>query len=95
MALIRTFFAGLLDWAGIARTLTVSDPLVKARLHRGPDGKVLYILNPTRQERPVVVELAEPVRTGKDAWENNAVRVEGRKVSVMIGDRDVAVLRLQ
>ncbi len=91
----RTFFAGLLDWAGITRTLTVSDPLVKARLHRGPDGKVLYILNPTRQERPVVVELGEAIRTAKDAWDTKPVRVEGRKLSATIGDRDVAIVRLQ
>ncbi len=47
------FFAGLLDWAGIARTLTVSDPLVKARLHRGASGSILYVVNPTREERPL------------------------------------------
>ncbi|MFN7939693.1 MAG: alpha-amylase family protein [Bryobacteraceae bacterium] len=91
----RTFFAGLLDWAGISRTLTVSDPLVKVRLHRGADGRVLYILNPTRQERPVVVELGESIGTASDAWENKTVKVQGRKLSATIGDRDVAVVRLR
>ncbi len=67
----RAFFAGLLDWAGIARTLTVSDPLVKARLHRGAGGTILYVINPTREDRPVTLELPEAVRSAKDVWQED------------------------
>jgi beta-galactosidase len=89
----RTFFAGLLDWAGIARNLTVSDPLVKVRLHRGV-GSVLYVINPTRQERVVAVELREDIRAAKDLWQDKPVKLDGRRVSLSLADRDVAVLRL-
>jgi beta-galactosidase len=89
----RTFFAGLLDWAGIPRTLTVSDPLVKARLHRGAGSAVLYVINPTRQERPVVIELSDTIRGAKDVWENKPLRIDGRRLSVTIADRDAAVVQ--
>jgi len=91
----RTFFAGLLDWAGISRTLSVSDPLVKARVHRGGGGAVLYVLNPTRQERPVVIEMKDTVRAAKDVWDGKTIRVDGRRLSLMVGDRDVAVVRVE
>lgn len=90
----KTFFAELLDWAGITRTLSVSDPLVKARLHRGGSSAVLYVLNPTRQERPVVIELHDAIRSAKDVWEDRPVRIDGRRLSLSVGDRDVAVIRL-
>ncbi|MFN7918930.1 MAG: alpha-amylase family protein [Bryobacteraceae bacterium] len=91
----RTYFAGLLDWAGVQRTLTVSDPLVKVRLHRGGDGAVLYVVNPTRQEKPAVVELRDTLQSPKDVWGNQPVRVDGRRLMVSVGDRDVAVIRAQ
>jgi beta-galactosidase len=90
----RAFFAGLLDWAGIARTLTVSEPLIKARLHRGAGGTILYVINPTREELPVTVELPEAVRSAQDAWQETAVRIDGRRLTLRVGDRNVAVLRL-
>jgi beta-galactosidase len=90
----RTFFAGLLDWAGIPRTLTVSDPLIKARLHRGAGSAVLYVINPTRQERPVVIELSDAIRGAKDVWENKQMRVDGRRLLLTVGDRDVAVVQI-
>ena len=90
----RAFFAGLLDWAGIARTLTVSDPLIKARLHRGAGGTILYVINPTREELPITVELPEAVRSAKDAWQETAVRIDGRRLTLSVGVRNVAVLRL-
>ena len=72
----------------------MSDPLIKARLHRGAGGTVLYVINPTREERPVTVELPEAVRSAQDAWEETPVRVDGRRLTLSVGDRNVAVLRL-
>jgi beta-galactosidase len=90
----RSFFADLLGWAGIARTLAVSDPLIKARLHRGTGGTVLYVINPTREERSVTVELQEAIRSARDVWQSTAVRIDGRRLTLSVGDRNVAVLRL-
>jgi beta-galactosidase len=91
----RAFFSGLLDWAGIARTVTVSDSLIQARLHRGAGGTILYAINPTREERLVTVEVAEGVRSAKDVWQDTPVRVEGRRLTFRVGDRDAVVLRVE
>lgn len=90
----RAFFAGLLEWAGIARTLTVTDPLVQARLHRGPGGTVLYVVNPTRDARPVTVELPAPAASAKDVWRDTPIRLDGRRLSLTLSERDSAVIRL-
>jgi beta-galactosidase len=91
----RAFFAGLLDWAGLRQSITVSDPLLKARLHKGGGGPVLYVTNPTREVRPVTVELSEPFRAAKDVWQQKPVVVEGRRIRLTVEDRGAAVLRLQ
>src|SRR5262249_47629117 len=51
----KTFFAGLLEWAGVGQIARVSDPMLKARLHSGPGGDYLYLVNPTRQMRTATV----------------------------------------
>jgi beta-galactosidase len=91
----RAFFAGLLEWAGLRQSVRTSDPQVQARLHTGAGGTVLYVVNPTRQERPVTVNLAEAFRAGKDVWQQRPVRVDGQRVHVTVGDRDAAVIRLE
>lgn len=90
----REFFAGLLDWAGVVRTLTVSEPLIKARLHRGAGGAVLYLINPTRKQLPVTVGLPETFRSAKDVWQDAPVRIDLRRLTLNVGGRDAAVLRL-
>lgn len=90
----RSFFAGLLEWAGLAHTLTVSDPHVQARLHRGPNGSVLYVINPTRDPRPVTIGLSSPTASAKDVWQNTSVRLDGRRLSLTLTDRNTAVIRL-
>lgn len=91
----RAFFAGLLDWAGLRPQVTVSDPLVKARLHKGAGGTVLYVVNPTREDRPVVVTVSEAFRGGRDLWGEKAVRVDGQRVQVTVEERNAAVIRLE
>ncbi|MEO8658208.1 MAG: alpha-amylase family protein [Bryobacteraceae bacterium] len=93
-AAARAFFAGLLEWAAIPRLLTVSDPLIKARLHRGSGGTVLYVVNPSREERSVTVELPEAFQSAKDVWQATPVRVAGKQLTLNIGDRNIAVVRL-
>jgi hypothetical protein len=55
---------------------------------------VLYVLNPTRQERPVAVDLPQDIRTARDVWQDKPVQVKGRRISLTLSDRDVAVVRL-
>ena len=42
------FFAGLLEWGNIDQRIQSSDPEIKVRLHDGPGGKYLWVINPTR-----------------------------------------------
>jgi beta-galactosidase len=89
----RTFFAGLLDWAGIRQNVTSSDPLVRARLHRGGGGNVLYVVNPTREERIVFIDVPQTVRSATDVWQNKDVKFVGQRLQVTVEDRNVAVIR--
>jgi beta-galactosidase len=89
----RTFFAGLLDWAGIRQNVTSSDPLVRARLHRGGGGNVLYVVNPTREERNVFIDVPQTVRSATDVWQKKDVKFVGQRLQVTVEDRNVAVIR--
>jgi len=94
----RKFFADLLEWGSVDQRLRSSDPDVKVRLHEGPSGKYLWVLNPARQSRKVTVQLTArdtELRTGKDVWQGRPVTVEGNTVKVTVGDRDAAVIHLQ
>lgn len=78
----RTFFAGLLDWAGIRQKITSSDPLIRARLHTGGGGNVLYVVNPTREERVAFIAVPQTVRSATDVWQNKDVKFVGQRLQV-------------
>jgi beta-galactosidase len=91
----REFFAGLLSWAGIQQQVRSSDPEVKARLWRGANGIYLWVVNPTRTARTVKISLPLTVQHAVDLWqESNRPAVSGSTVSVMVEDRNAAVVRL-
>jgi len=94
----RKFFAGLLEWGGVDQRVRSSDPDIKARLHEGPGGKYLWVLNPAREARDVTIQLTARdarVRAGKDLWQGKPVTADGSTVKVTVGDRDAAVIQLQ
>ncbi len=92
----RTFFAGLLGWAGIHPQVTCTDPKVKARLHRGPAGTHLWVVNPTRKARTVTVTLPESYQRVAELWSGSSqTKVAANQVTTTVGDRDAAVLRLE
>ncbi len=75
-----------------------SDPEVKARLHEGPGGKYLWVLNPTREAHEVTIQLTSrdaASRITKDLWQGKQVTADGNTVKVTVEDRDVAVIQLQ
>jgi beta-galactosidase len=94
----KAFFAGLLEWANVEPALRSNAPGTQARLHAGAGGTYLYVVNPAREPREVVVTLASgygPFNTAEDIWNKAKVSVAGRRVEVSTGDRDVAVIRLK
>lgn len=94
----RTFFASLLDWAGLKQQIKVSVPDVKARLHTGPGGNYVWVLNPTRQSHTVSVTLeksAPSFSKVQDIWARGAkVKLERGALEVTINDRNAAIVRL-
>ncbi len=94
----RKFFAGLLEWGGVAQRVRSSDPDVKARLHTGQAARYLWVINPSRTSREVEITVAgqgTEFSNGSDIWGKRRVRVEGNTVRVEVGDRDVAVIHLR
>ncbi len=94
----RKFFAGLLEWGGVDQCVRSSDPDIKARLHDGPGGRYLWVLNPTREAHEVTIQLTARdarLRAGKDLWQGKPVMADGNTVKVTVGDRDAAVIQLQ
>jgi beta-galactosidase len=94
----RNFFASLLDWAGVTQTVRLKDPGIQARLHSGDGGVYLWVVNQARESRHVAVTLDEklgPFTTATDLWQKKPVHLKGRVLEAQLGDRNVAVIRLE
>jgi beta-galactosidase len=92
----REFFSGLLAWAGIRQQVQSSDPAVKARLHKGPGGTYLWVVNPTRTARNVKISLPSSYQRAVELWqESSHPAIGGNAVSVTVEDRNAAVIRLE
>ncbi len=93
----RAFFAGLLQWAGIKQRLTVNDPTLQARLHTGPGGTYLWVVNPGRAPRTATVTLATNYTTATELWQsgNAAPKLTNNQIQLTIQDRNAAVIRLE
>lgn len=88
------FFPDLLHWAGLRPRILVSDPLLKARLHNGPNGHVLYVINPTRDPRTASINLPLTVLSARDLWQKKPAKADGHRLLVTVEGRNAAVLRL-
>ena len=94
----RNFFAGLLEWGNVTQSVRSSDQDIKARLHEGPGGKYLWVVNPTRTSREVTIQLTSVdagLVTGKDLWGGKPVTLKENAVKLTVDDRDAAVIPLQ
>jgi len=97
----RAFFAGLLPWAGRKPLMTVSETGVQARLHSGAGGDYLWVVNPGREPRKVSITLdgtrMAAVKSASEVWQpgTEAVKASGLRVDLTVGDRNVAVVKLQ
>jgi beta-galactosidase len=93
----KAFFASLLAWGGREPGLKSDAAGTQSRLHTGPGGTYLYVVNPGRTSRAVRITLGNgyrPFAGGEDVWGEKKVSVEGRAIAVEVGDRDAAVIRL-
>src|SRR5262249_413034 len=91
----RRFFASLLDWAKVTPRVRLEAAGLQAPLREGAGGKYLWVVNPERPPRTALVSLPVAAVRGEDLWGSRKVSVSGRTVQVEVGDRDVAVIRLE
>lgn len=90
----KAFFAGLIEWANVSPQLRTDAPGSQARLHTGPGGVYLYVVNPDRAPRRIEVTLPSAWAAGEDVWGGQKVVVNGNSTVVTVGDRDAAVIHL-
>ena len=92
----RAFFRGFLDWAHRPQQVAINDNTLKARLHTGPGGTYLWIVNPNRAEKAVSVTLSTGgFKAVRRLWGEGAAALDGRTLTVRLEDRDAAVLLLE
>ncbi len=90
------FFKQLLDFGEQEQHVVCSDPSVKARIHAGDGGVYLWVANPTRQDRPVRLQLGSDwgsLSSGNTLWGADA-EVDGSTVTPTCPARDVTVIAL-
>jgi beta-galactosidase len=83
----------MLAWAGKMQQVRLSNPALQARLHQGPAGRVLWVLNSTRETQLATVSLSssqEPL--GTCYWVGPAGSASGNNLTVP--PRDAIVVRL-
>ena len=97
-AATREFFASLLTWAGVRQQVQSSDPEVQARLHKGPGGTYLWVLNPTRTAKTVKVTLPSAFQKATELWQERMVAaavLSGNTLTATVDIRDGAVIWLE
>lgn len=94
----KAFFAGLLPLANVEPRLASNNSALQARLHDGPGGHYLWVINPTRREAGVTFAIAARApgfHSAEDIWGSLPVSLEQRKITVKIPARDGAVIALR
>jgi beta-galactosidase len=92
----RQYFAEVFGWTGRSAHVTLTNPVMQARVH-GTDGKPasLWVLNPSREVQQAEVtfgaQLGKPT-LADPFWAGKGASVAGNKVTVP--PRDILVLRL-
>lgn len=87
------FFADVLDWTGKTQHVKLSNTALQARMHEGPDGRVLWLLNPTRQSQTTSIMLGSGLAdAGKPFW--GAANASLNNGEASIPARDALIIRL-
>jgi len=87
-----------LSYAGVRPAVAVSEPEVMARLHSGPTGTFLWIVNTQWAEKDVEVRLDESVGAlsgTEELTEGWLLRRAGNSLILSLPPRDGAIIRLE
>jgi beta-galactosidase len=86
------YFADVLTWTGKTQRVQLSNASLQARLHEGGAGKVLWVLNPTREAQSVSVTIDGQIALpGHAYWGDPAS--SGTKLTIPA--RDVLIFQLK
>ena len=94
----RELFADFLKMAGVVPRVSIDDPSVQARLHKGPGGTYLWVTNSTRAAKKVTVSLVAgegEFKSAKDLWGTGAILRNGRQLTMNVPARDAVVAALR
>jgi beta-galactosidase len=92
----RNFFARAFSYTNQIPALILSDNKVRARISRGTAGEFLWILNPTREKRPLKLTLPRDRDAGEKFWEGGALKNrEGNILEIEMEERDALILSLR
>jgi beta-galactosidase len=87
------YFSDVFAWTGKTQHVRLSNPVMQARLHESDAGRVLWVLNPTRQTQSAQVALADrTARFGEPYWCSPGAATRGDEITVP--PRDALILRL-
>jgi beta-galactosidase len=87
-----SYFRAVFDWTGRDRNLTLDNPAILARLHRGPSGGAIYALNPTRTEQKAKLSLGP---AHHDMKVDGTYWGKAESLDLTIPARDVVILKLR
>lgn len=90
------YFAEAFAWTGKTQHLKLSNNAVQARLHDGPSGRVLWVLNPTREVQDTTIALGPQhgaLRLGHAYWGKGSAVPGSNRLAVP--PRDVMVVQLE
>src|SRR5690242_19491095 len=88
--------AAFRDFLPQKQHVVVSDPQITARLHDGPGGTYLWVVNPTRQTKTITLQVENANwLSASDMWASLPVEINGGAVRLKIPERDAAVLKLE
>jgi beta-galactosidase len=94
----KKLFGEFINWGGNTQIVVSSDPQIKARIHKGPEGTYLWVINPTRIARESLITLNGGLGTfsiAKDLWGEKPVMLNGNQIRLEVGERDAVVISLQ
>ena len=96
-AATRELFAGFLKLAGLTQQIAIDDPALQARLHRGAGGDRIWVTNPTREAKQVIVALAASAGDSnpRSTYGNTRITTTGRQFAMNVPARDAVVAMLR
>jgi len=90
------FFAELFKWSGSRRHVSLSNPALYARVHKGERGSFLWLVNPSRTAQSTAVSFADGINiaaAGNALWPVGQSPQNGQHITVP--PRDVLILTLE